>query len=188
MTETISNVELRHYGPSETLGLRDHILPVYEASHADLISRPWWSGEEFWNRLVETYTKTPDFDLVTGQLDGRVVGYAFGSPSDGAVHQDSVHLVFPELEPAGPVYLFREFAVHTDVHRRGIGTLIHDELLSHRPEKAALLLVRQDNVPAQAAYARWGWLKAGTKKPFDDVPEFDALVLNLSDLRKKRRQ
>jgi ribosomal protein S18 acetylase RimI-like enzyme len=166
------------------MDLRDSILTVYAASHAELIDLPWWSPREFWDRLTDVYVKTADFDLVTGWLDERVLGYAFGSPSDGVVHQADVHRAYPQLEPAGPVYLFREFAVHPDFQRRGIGTQIHDELLRERPEKASLLLVRQDNLPAQAAYSRWGWVKAGTKKPFDDAPEFDALVLNLGSFQR----
>ena len=181
MDHSITGPELRHAGPSETVALREQILSVYAASHAELIGKPWWSPQEFWDRLTTIYAKTPDFDLVTGWDNGVAVGYAFGSPSDGQVHQSSVEGLYPDLKPAGSVYLFREFAVHPKFQRRGFGRRIHDELLRERPEKAALLLVRQDNVPAQAAYASWGWSKGGTKKPFEDAAEFDVLVLNLTN-------
>jgi hypothetical protein len=35
-------------------------------------------------------------------------------------------------------------------------------------------------VAAQAAYARWGWRKAGEVKPFPDAPLYDAMILPLA--------
>lgn len=170
---------LQHCGPDETLTLRSEILPVYASSHADQMHDPWFAPEQFWNRLVEIYAKTRDFDLVTAWVDSKVVGYAFGSPRDTNDLWGEICARFPDLQASGPVYIFREFAVSPEFQQRGHGRAIHDELLRARPEQAAYLLVRQDNAPAQAAYRRWGWVKVGTKKPFPDSPTFDALALNL---------
>ena len=57
---------------------------------------------------------------------------------------------------------------------------LHDELLGHRPEARATLLVAEDNAPAQRAYATWGWRKLGKLQPFPDSPHYDALVLDLA--------
>jgi hypothetical protein len=141
---------------------------------------PWFAPDKFWERLVDIYAKTRDFDLVTAWLDETVVGYAFGSPRDNEDLWPAIHQVLPHLEPWGPVYIFREFAVTPNLHRHRIGTAIHDELLRPRTEQVAHLLVRPDNEAAQAAYASWGWLSAGKVKPFEDSPEFDALVLDLT--------
>jgi ribosomal protein S18 acetylase RimI-like enzyme len=173
----------RRLHTAHRLGLKEDILSIYAASHAELIDLPWWSPGEFWDRLDEIYAKTADFGLVAGWAGAEMIGYAFGSPSDRAETQADVHRIFPHLEPAGSVYLFREFAVRPEFQRHGFGTRIHDELLRNRPEKAALLLVRQDNVPARAAYARWAWVKAGEKKPFPDSPELDILTLDLESRR-----
>src|SRR5882724_11344381 len=148
---------LQHSGPVETLTLREQILPVYASSHADQMHDPWFSPGEFWNRLVDIYAKTRDFDLVTGWVGDAVVGYAFGSPRDKEDLWETVCRVYPDMTPSGPVYIFREFAVMPTWQRHGFGTLIHDELLRNRPEQAAHLLVRPDNGPAQAAYRSWGW-------------------------------
>jgi hypothetical protein len=53
------------------------------------------------------------------------------------------------------------------------------ELLRGRDEERATLLVRVDNLPAQRAYARWGWQKAGKLRPYPDSPHFDAMILPL---------
>ena len=172
-------LRLRHTGPEETLALRDQILPVYASSHADQMHDPWFSLAEFWKRLVEIYAKTRDFDLVTAWFDDIVVGYAFGSPRDNEDLWPDIHNAFPDMEPHGPVYIFREFAVSPTFQRQHVGAKIHDELLRGRPEQVAHLLVRPDNVAAQAAYARWGWKMIGKIRPFDDSPTFDALALDL---------
>ena len=70
--------------------------------------------------------------------------------------------------------------VHPDWQSRGIGHALHDELLGHRPEARATVLVREDNTPAQRAYAKWAWRKLGKLQPYPDSPHYDALVLDLS--------
>ncbi|WP_285685445.1 GNAT family N-acetyltransferase [Actinoplanes sp. NBRC 103695] len=175
---------LRHHGPDDTLTMRDLLVPIYSATHAPLIGvDPWNAPEKWWQRLTDTYSKTRDFDLVTGWDGDEVAGYAFGSPNDSARLWPSIHPVFPHLNAAGPVYIFREFAVRPDVQRRGYGMLIHDELLSGRPEQVAHLLLRKDNLPARAAYVSWGWKAAGEVKPFPDSQTFDAMALDLTSRR-----
>lgn len=158
-------------------------MDVYKASHADQLHDPWFSPASFWQRLVDLYLPGRDFETVVGWVGGRVVGYAFGSPREQQPEiWADLRSAYPEFElPAAevPMYLFREFAVHPDYQRRGIGRTLHDALLEPRPEPVAELLVRKDNVPAQAAYRSWGWQQLGEKQPFADSPIFDRLVLNL---------
>ncbi len=47
-----------------------------------------------------------------------------------------------------------ELMVHPDRQSRGIGHALHEELLGHRPEERATLLVAEDNTQAQRAYAK----------------------------------
>ncbi|GGL11894.1 hypothetical protein GCM10012284_53280 [Mangrovihabitans endophyticus] len=162
--------------------MRDDLLTVYTASHADLIHLPWFSPEQFWERLVTLYAKTDDFDLVTGQLNDQVIGYAFGSPRTDEPLRHLLHTQIPTIPDTGPVYIFREFAVHPEHQRHGHGTRIHHELLRTRPETAANLLVRTDNQPALTAYHRWGWTIIGTKKPFPDSPTLTSMGLDLTHL------
>jgi ribosomal protein S18 acetylase RimI-like enzyme len=79
-----------------------------------------------------------------------------------------------------------ELMVHPDWQRHRIAQALHNELLSHRAEERATLLVREDNIAAQTAYARWGWAKIGKLKPYPDSPHYDALVFQLDDLRPRR--
>jgi ribosomal protein S18 acetylase RimI-like enzyme len=174
---------VERHGSEATLKMREEILPVYAASHDDQMHDPWFHPDQFWERLIEFYAPGRDFELVAGRLDGQVVGYAFGSPREehGAVW-DELRATYPEYNlPADsePIYIFREFAVHPDHQRKGVGRQLHDALMAPRPEPAAELLVRKDNVAAQAAYRSWGWVQLGEKQPFPDSPLFDRLVLSL---------
>ena len=181
MSQSTGNLNLRHHGPTETLTMRELLVPIYAETHAHLLpDEPWNAPEVWWERLADSYAKTRDFDLVTGWDDDVLVGYAFGSPNDTGKSWPRIHAVFRHLVPAGPIYVFREFAVRPDRQRLGYGRLIHDELLRGRPEQAAHLLLRKDNDAARAAYRSWGWLPAGEVKPFDDSPTFDAMALDLT--------
>lgn len=180
MTST-GSLTLRHHGPQDALNMRNVLVAVYAATHAHLIGvDPWNDPSRWWERLTDIYSKTRDFDLVTGWLGDDLAGYAFGSPNDSGKLWSTISVVFPHLEPSGPVYIFREFAVRPDLQHRGYGRLIHDELLSGRPEPAAHLLMRKDNDSARAAYLSWGWKRAGEIKPFPDSETFDALALDMT--------
>ncbi|MEU4693724.1 GNAT family N-acetyltransferase [Actinoplanes sp. NPDC023714] len=176
----MTELTLRHSSPTEALELSDHLIRIYAATHAHLIDQPWYSPDTYWSRLTDIYVKTRDFDLVTGWHGDECIGYAFGSPRDGDEETwTQIASVVSDIGEPGPIYIFREFAVAPDHQRHGYGRRIHDELLHRRPERIAHLLVRGDNEPAQIAYDRWGWLRIGTKKPFEDSPTFDAMALDL---------
>jgi ribosomal protein S18 acetylase RimI-like enzyme len=174
---------VERYGSESTLKMREQILPVYVASHDDQMHDPWFHPDQFWERLVELYLPGRDFELVVGRVPDDVVGYAFGSPRDqhGAIWDElrSTYAEWGVPVESVPMYMFREFAVHPAHQRKGVGRRLHDALLAPRPEPAAELLVRKDNVPAQAAYRSWGWVQLGEKQPFADSPVFDRLVLRL---------
>ncbi|MFE3445464.1 GNAT family N-acetyltransferase [Nocardia sp. NPDC059180] len=177
------SLELTRYEATGPLGLADELQAIYLASHIELQHNPWYRPERFWERLEQLYAPIPDFELVVGRVDDRMVGYAFGTPygRPQAVWAKAAHL-YPELtnEPAGAsVYIFREFAVHPEYHGQGYARTIHDALLAERPEPLGYLLVRVGN-PARATYEAWGWRVVGRDQPFADSPVMEemAKVLN----------
>jgi ribosomal protein S18 acetylase RimI-like enzyme len=178
------HLTLLHHGPHEALGMRELLVPIYTATHAHLLKQePWNAPAAWWQRLADIYAKTRDFDLVTAWEGETMVGYAFGSPNDTGKLWPAIQAVLPHLKPHGPVYIFREFAVHPERQRLGYGRMIHDELLRIRPEQAAHLLLRKDNETARAAYLTWAWIPAGEVKPFEDSQTFDAMALDLTARR-----
>ncbi|GAB2597073.1 GNAT family N-acetyltransferase [Kribbella endophytica] len=179
----LDHLTIERHDATSTLELRDDILPVYAASHDDQMHDPWFHPDQFGERLVELYLPGRDLELVAAQIAGTVVGYAFGSPRDqhGAIWDD-LHSTYPawglSAEPV-PMQIFREFAIHPDHQRKEVGRRVHDALLQGRSEPVAELLVRKDNLSAQAAYRSWGWVQLGEKHPFPDSPVFDRLVLRM---------
>jgi GNAT superfamily N-acetyltransferase len=177
-----SDVRVERYNGHEALQCKVPMLAVYLASHHDQQPDPWYSPEQFWQRLVELYAPSQEFGLVAVWRGETMVGYAFGSlmgkPHDiwGMVRSAMPDVAVTATEE--PIYFFREFAVDPSCQGRGYGRLLHDKLLETRPERLAHLLVRQGN-PAKAAYTHWGWRIVGQVQPFDDAPVMDAMVLRL---------
>jgi ribosomal protein S18 acetylase RimI-like enzyme len=161
--------------------MRDELLAVHLDAQAELLDRPFFSAERFWERF-ENYLTQPGFDLVTGRVDGLLVGYAFGStlPADTqwwAGIEDGIPGI--TARPIGQTFAFREILVRKAYQGRGYGHRLHDELLAPRAEDRAVLGVRSDN-PARLLYRRWGWVHVGYRQPFPDSPRFESMVLELS--------
>ncbi|MEV0392913.1 GNAT family N-acetyltransferase [Polymorphospora rubra] len=172
-----------HYTAQDVDAVLDSVVvPIYEATHADVISDPFYSAERFVER-VRRYMKSSGFELVAAEVNGQPVGLAFGYalPEAARWWQGLTTPVDPDLiaETGHRTFALCELMVHPDWQRRGIAQALHDELLHHRPEQRATLLVREDNMAAQTAYAKWGWEKMGKLKPFPDSPNYDALILPL---------
>jgi ribosomal protein S18 acetylase RimI-like enzyme len=157
--------------------------PVYEASHADVISNAFYSADRFVER-VRGYLRAPSFALVVAYIDDEAVGQAFGYtlPPNArwwAGLTTPVPAGFTD-ETGTRTFALNELMVVPAWQRQGVARALHDELLGRRPEERATLLVREDNTSAQAAYARWGWQKIGKLQPYPDAPHFDAMILPLN--------
>ena len=183
MSQPNPKVTFTHHDADSAEGIFDSVIvPVYEVTHADVISNPFYSAQRFAER-VHGYLKAPGFELVAAYADGEPIGQAFGyALPPGARWWGGLTTPVPEGftdETGVRTFALNELMVQPGWQRRGFAHALHDELLSGRPEQRATLLVREDNEPAQAAYARWGWRKAAKLQPFPDAPVFDALILPL---------
>lgn len=161
---------------------RQLLLDVYAEVYADRLGDPFFSLPRYRERL-EGYAARDGFTLVTGELDGELIGYALGYTLPAGSRwwnglRDHVH---PELlvEDGRRTYALTEVMVRADWRRRGHARALHDALLSGRREERATLLVLPGNVPARTAYLAWGWHKLGKLQPFDDAPVYDAMVRQL---------
>lgn len=172
-----------HHDASTTEPILESVIgPVYEASHADVIGDPFYSADRFIER-VRGYVKAPGFELVAAHDDGAAIGLAFGYalPATARWWQGLTTPVpdgFTD-ETGRRTFALNELMVVPQWQGRGVAHALHDELLRHRSEERATLLVRENNAAAQTAYARWGWKKIGKLQPYPDAPNFDAMILPL---------
>lgn len=174
---------LSHHDAADARRLaHDVIVPIYAASHADVIDDPFYSVQRFLDRL-DGYAQRDGFEMVAAHMATEPVGLAFGytlPPTtrwwEGLVGEPPDDLT---RETGHRTFALNEIMVDPAHQRQGIARALHDELMSSRPEERATLLVRPDNEPAQTAYANWGWRKVAKLKPFPDSPVYDALILPL---------
>uniref|UniRef100_UPI001B801CD5 GNAT family N-acetyltransferase n=1 Tax=Actinoplanes subtropicus TaxID=543632 RepID=UPI001B801CD5 len=116
---------------------------------------------------------------IYGEVVERELGYPLPAGSGwwrglrSDIDQSELH------EDGHRTFALTEIMVLENWRRRGFAHRLHDLLLTDRAEERATLLVLPDNAPAHAAYASWGWRKIGSIKPFDDSPEYDAMILPL---------
>lgn len=183
MTRPPGNLSFVRHDPDSALAVLDEVIvPVYEASHADVISNPFYSGERFAER-VSNYIKAPGFEIVIAYIDAEPVGQAFGYTLPAASKWwGGLTTPVPEgfeVETGERTFAFNELMVVPAWQGRGVAHAMHDELLAGRSQERATLLVREDNTSAQTAYARWGWQKIGKLRPYEDAPHFDAMILDL---------
>lgn len=182
MPATLPITFTHHDGESVRSVLDAVVLPLYEASHTEVIQDPFYSAERFATR-VRGYTTSPGFEMVVAEIGGEAAGQAFGYalPAGARWWRGLTTPVDPEMvtETGSRTFALCELMVHPDWQRRGVARSLHDELLHHRPEARATLLVREENLAAQRAYAKWGWRRLGKVRPYPDSPHYDALVLPL---------
>ncbi|TDC43372.1 GNAT family N-acetyltransferase, partial [Actinomadura sp. KC345] len=162
--------------------LHSVIVPVYVASHQDVIERPFYSAERFAERF-QGYAKAPGFEIVIAYLGGEPVGQAFGYALPPAARWwNGLTTPVPDgftEETGSRTFALNELMVVPEWQGKGVAHSLHDALLGGRAEERATLLVREDNTSAKRAYTRWGWRKIGKLLPFPDSPHFDAMILDL---------
>lgn len=177
------SITFTHHDASNTEQILESVIgPVYEDSHQDVITDPFYSTTRFIER-VRGYIQSPGFALVAAYDADTAVGFAFGYalPTNARWWQGLTTPTPDDFttETGNRTFALNELMVTPDYQRRGIAHALHDELLRKRPEERATLLVREGNETAKTAYKRWGWKKIGKLQPFADSPNFDAMILPL---------
>ncbi|MEV0453911.1 GNAT family N-acetyltransferase [Catellatospora methionotrophica] len=189
MTVTVTGLVLQPHDAAGMQQVREDLLDVYRDAYADKIANPFFAEGRFWERL-EAYAARYGFELVTGHLHGRLVGYALGYtlPAKSAWWSGLLNEVDPELlvEDGRRTFALNYIMVRQAFRRIGIAEALHDALMGDRLESRATLLVLAENVAAFSAYQKWGWHRIGQLKPFDDAPTYEALVLDLTRPAERR--
>lgn len=182
MATPAPTLTIAHGGASGINEERDTLLAVYAEVYAEQLYDPFFSLPRYWERL-QAYSERRGFALVSGSIEGELVGYALGytllsgsgwwSGLRSSADPDEVY------ETGDRTFALNEIMVREAFRRRGYARMLHDALLGNRKEQRATLLVLPGNEPARTAYVSWGWRKLGDLRPFDDAPTYDAMVRDL---------
>jgi ribosomal protein S18 acetylase RimI-like enzyme len=176
------DLQTHHHDAEGARNLYEALIAVYREVHAD--DDPEFYSADRYRQQLDSHTQAWGFELVTAHLDGELVGYVYGFPLPAQARWwRGLQTPVPdeELRETGDrTFAISELMVRPPWRRQGMARSLHDELLAGRGEERATLLVRPDNAPAQAAYAKWGWHKIGEVRPsWQGAPLYDALILPL---------
>src|SRR5262249_20585036 len=105
------------------------IIAVYEATHADLLSDPFYSTTRFTGR-VRDYLAAPGFGLAEAKADRKPVGLAFGyALQPGAAWWDGLVATVPKgftVETGHRTFALCEIMTDPRWQRQGIARALHD--------------------------------------------------------------
>jgi ribosomal protein S18 acetylase RimI-like enzyme len=179
----VDHLTLRHHDPDQAREIAEELAAAYRESYIGTPQArdPFYSAERFTERF-NSYTTAPGFELVTAHDNNELAGYIFGyALPAGARWWNGLIDPTPEgftVETGTRTFAINELHVRGPWRGLGIASRLHSELLHHRHEGRATILVRPEN-PARATYLHWGYTVAGRLQPYPDSPVYDALTLNL---------
>lgn len=161
--------------------LRPVLLDVYIEVYADRLADPFFSAERFIHRLDNQIT-APKWEAVVGYHEDQPVGYAYGASLRPSTtlwqNMDPVPSDSFIAESAGRTFFMFELMLRAPWRKRGLSKLLHDTLVSARPETRVALTVEHDHPRVRALYESWGYINIGSDKPTGDAPLYDVMVLD----------
>jgi ribosomal protein S18 acetylase RimI-like enzyme len=171
-------VDIRRYEPPVTHGLVDRIWPCYQAVFGDFDDLETWRRD-----LFNRHAARAGYRLAVATDRSTVAGFAWGYVGErGQYWTDLVCDVLPSEVTAdwvGGHFEFVELAVLPDYRRQGIGSRLHDALLTDVPQKCLLSTADDPDDPAVRLYLRHGWRRLGDLSPGFQVMGRPAVDLQL---------
>jgi ribosomal protein S18 acetylase RimI-like enzyme len=177
-----TNISFECLDADQAAAQLDEIVAAYTDVYADTGDE--FFGEERFRRQLTGHMTAPGWELVAARDGDRMIGYVYGfALAESTRWWRGLVTDVPDgftSEDGRRTLAISELLVRSSWRRRGVARALHDRLLAGRSEARATLLVEPDNVPAQAAYAAWGWRKVPQLRPsWDGAPLYDVLVLDL---------
>ncbi|MBX7268750.1 GNAT family N-acetyltransferase [Micromonospora sp. Llam7] len=174
----MNELEMRQHDAVAAQALVDVLVQVYLDAHA---GDGAFYNEERYRQQLAGHMKVAGWTLLTAEVDGHLVGYAYGFPlSPKTRWWEGIRGDVPPdftREDGHRTFALSELLVRPAWQRKGIARALHDKLVESRPEKRLTLLVRPDNARAQEAYRAWGWKKMAQLHPaWEGAPIFDVLM------------
>jgi ribosomal protein S18 acetylase RimI-like enzyme len=159
-----SGVDLRLYEAPVADGLADRIWPCYQAVFGDFDDLETWRRDLFGRHAARA-----GYRLAVATHGSTTAGFAWGYIGErGQYWTDLVYDVLPTAITAdwvGGHFEFVELAVLAGYRRQGIGSRLHDMLLTEVHHKCLLSTADDPDDPAVRLYRRHGWQRLGELSP-----------------------
>lgn len=187
-----SGVVIESYGMEHALKMSQLVSDLYAAVFS---LPPYNFGPEAMAHQRAHFTKVaarPGFRLVLARTthpreegehgDYVAFGYGYLLPADTTWWRDIVEPLEADFraETGSRTFAFYDFGVLPAFRGKGIGRLVHDELLGASGAERATLVARPQATETQALYRRWGWQQVGHEvmAPPARGPKLYVLVLD----------
>lgn len=172
--------ELSTYDGEAGADQLDAVLPIYAACYAE---PPYLEGPDDVADFAEQWpwcVSRAGFRLVTADVDGHTIGFAFGFtlPPDTGWWSGLLDPADPALttEQPGRTFALIELAVLAAHRKRGIGRALHDQVLRDRAEHRVTLTVRPEATAAVEMYRAWDYTPVGRTRPAPGLPVYLAML------------
>ena len=186
----MDDLEFRHFDAAGARAIRDTVQLIHDDAYTTAIEQgaAFNDTAAFMERFDAYTSRSNGFELVTAYLGGEPVGQTWGwslgpKPAwwSGFAPAEGQPPNLTDEGEGGRTFALSEIMVRQAWTGQGIAHAMHDELLRHRPERRATLLVDPNNpTDPYAAYLKWGWRTVGNLRPhWPDAPLFDVLILDL---------
>lgn len=183
----VSTLIVRTHDGGVPGALTEQVTGLYAAVFAEPPYEEGPEDVENFRELLAVELPQPGFRLVTAEMDGELVGFAYGYSLRAATRWwDDIAPPPPPAfaaERDGRTFVVKELAIAAPCRRKGVGRRLHDELLDRRPEERATLTARPDAAPAMTAYESWGWSRLGVIRPGTDGVTYVVMVRSLRSSR-----
>jgi GNAT superfamily N-acetyltransferase len=182
------DVGYRRYLGQDIPSIRHTLRSIYSEVYSE---PPYQWGDDhtkLFEERLEVQRRQDGFSLVSAEIGGEPIGFIFGVTlrPESPWWSDLLSPIGENVtrESPGRTFAVVELLVRSRWRRGGIGSRLHDMLLTDRPEERATLTVLPEARPAQLAYTKWGWIKVAQKRnPLPGAPVFDVMVKPLAKRR-----
>jgi hypothetical protein len=69
---------LGRHNAAEAASLKEELVAIHVDAREELLDQPFYAAKRFADRLDE-HIADRNFELVTGRIDGELIGYAYGA-------------------------------------------------------------------------------------------------------------
>jgi GNAT superfamily N-acetyltransferase len=178
----VPDLSLRRHGPAEALAMLDTLADIYTQAYTGdpYAAEPAVYGRQAFTERTTRHTEEPGFALVTGHLNGQIVGFAYGLPDEPGqwLPGESDPPPPPQIVNS-PRFFVVELIVHGPYQGRGYAHRMMNGLLAERPEPYAALTTQPGGFAA-TMYLRWGWRKLCTLAYAHAPVTFDVMIKDLT--------